>query len=62
MQVTFPSHPLHKTIHHPLFARLIELNGQLVAVHGGHAAAGLNVMRPASFDFRRRGRTVISIS
>jgi hypothetical protein len=33
-----PSHPLHKTIHHPLFARVVELDGQLVAVHGGDVA------------------------
>jgi hypothetical protein len=57
------SHPLHKTIHHPLFAGVVELDGQLVAVHGGHVAGtALNVIRPASFDFPRRGRTVISTS
>lgn len=27
-----------------------------------HAATGLNVIRPPSFDLPRRGRTVISIS
>jgi hypothetical protein len=33
-----PSHPLHKTIHHPLFPRLVEVNRELVAVHGGDVA------------------------
>jgi hypothetical protein len=29
-----PSHSLDKTIHYALLSRLIELDGQLVAVHG----------------------------
>src|ERR1700750_1492543 len=32
------SHPLHKTIHHPLFAGLVEADGELVAVDGGDVA------------------------
>src|ERR1051325_8567468 len=32
------SHPLHKTIHHPLLPRLVEGDGELVAVHGGDVA------------------------
>jgi len=35
------SHPLDKTIHHALFARLVEMDGQLVAVHGGDVATRL---------------------
>jgi hypothetical protein len=33
-----PSHPLHKTIHHALFAGPVELDGQLVAIDGGDVA------------------------
>ena len=33
-----PSHPLHKTIHHAFFPRLVEADGQLVAVDGGDVA------------------------
>ena len=29
-----PSHPIDKTIHDPLFAGVVELDGELVAVHG----------------------------
>jgi hypothetical protein len=32
------SHPLHKTIHHPLLAGLVEGDGELVAVDGGDVA------------------------
>ena len=32
------SHPLDKTIHHALFAGLVEPDSQLVAVHGGDVA------------------------
>src|SRR6185312_9074219 len=32
------SHPLHKTIHYALFARFVEMDGELVAVHGGDVA------------------------
>jgi hypothetical protein len=33
-----PLNPLHETIHHALFAGLVEGNGQLVAVDGGDVA------------------------
>lgn len=33
-----PSHPLHETIHHALLPRLVEVDGQLVAVDGGDVA------------------------
>jgi hypothetical protein len=33
-----PSHPLHKTIHHALFARLVEADRQSVAVDRGDVA------------------------
>ena len=46
------SHPLHKTIHHPLFAGLVEADGQLVAVHGGDVAVaeflGRNTRSPTA--------------
>ncbi len=45
-----------------LVQQVVEHDGQLVAVHGVHAAAALNLMRPPSFDLPRRGRTVISMS
>jgi hypothetical protein len=32
------SHPLHKTIHHPLLAGLVERDGEPVAVDGGDVA------------------------
>jgi hypothetical protein len=32
------SHPLHKTIHRALLSRLVEADGQLVAVDGGDVA------------------------
>jgi len=33
-----PSHPLHRTVRHPLFAGLVELDVELVAVDGDHVA------------------------
>ena len=49
------SHPLHKTIHHALLARLVELDGQLVAVDGGDVAvAELDVKHPVA-DCELRG-------
>jgi hypothetical protein len=33
-----PSRPLHKAIHHALFARLVEVDRQLIAVHRGDVA------------------------
>ena len=41
------SHPLHKTIHHALFAGLVEMDGQLVAVHGGDVAVAEFLMKHA---------------
>jgi hypothetical protein len=33
-----PSHSLHKTIHHAFFGRLVEPDGEFVAVDGGDVA------------------------
>ncbi len=38
MPLSSPSHPLHKTIHHPLLPGPVELDRQLVAVDGGDVA------------------------
>jgi hypothetical protein len=45
-----PSHPLHKTIYHPLFAGVVELNRQLVAVHGGDVAVAEFLVKYAGAD------------
>ncbi len=49
------SHPFHKTIHHALLAGLVELDGQLVAVHGGDVAVAEFLMKHAVAD-REGGR------
>ena len=50
------SHPLHKTIHHPLFAGLVEADGQLVAVHGGDVAVAEFQVKHALADGEVRRR------
>ena len=47
------SHPLHKTIHHALFAGLVEADGQLVAVHGGDVAVAEFLVKHAGADLKR---------
>ena len=37
-------------IHHPLFARLVEADGELVAVHGGHVAVAEFLVKHALAD------------
>src|SRR5262249_44935117 len=44
------SHPLHKTIHHPLLARLVELDGELVAIDGGDVAVAEFLVEDAVAD------------
>ena len=41
---------LHKTIHHALFARLVEGDGELVAVHGDHVAVAEFLVKHALAD------------
>ena len=50
------SHPLNKTIHHPLFAGLVEADGQLVAVHGGDVAVAEFQVKHALADGEVRRR------
>src|SRR5579885_1629728 len=49
------SHPLHKTIHHPLLPRLVEADGQLVAVDGGDVAVAELEVEDAVADRIGRG-------
>jgi len=44
------SHPLDKTIHHALLARLVELDGELVAVDGGDVAVAEFLVKDAIAD------------
>jgi hypothetical protein len=44
------SHPLHKAIHHSLFAGVVEPDGQLVAVHGGDVAVAEFLVKHAGAD------------
>jgi drug/metabolite transporter (DMT)-like permease len=44
------SHPLHEAIHHPLLARLVELDGELVAVDGGNVAVAEFLVEDAVAD------------
>ena len=44
------SHPLHKTIHHPLLARMVKSDGQLVAVHRGDVAIAEFLVKHAGAD------------
>ena len=48
--MTGGSHLLHKTIHHALFAGVVELDGQLVAVHGGDVAVAEFLVKHALAD------------
>ena len=41
------SHPLDKTIHHPLLARPVELDGELVAVYCGDVAVAEFLVKDA---------------
>ena len=49
------SHPLHNTIHHALLARLVEADGQLVAVDGGDVAVAEFLVEAALFRRFRLG-------
>ena len=42
--------PLHKAIHHALFAGLVEGDGELVAVHGHHVAVAEFLVKHALAD------------
>src|SRR5262249_39848100 len=44
------SHPLHETIDHPLLPRLVELDGELVAVDGGDVAVAEFLVEDAVAD------------
>ena len=44
------SQPVHKTINHALFARLVEGDGELVAVHGHHVAVAEFLVKHALAD------------
>src|SRR5262249_40600878 len=44
------SHPLDKAIHHPLLPRLVELDGELVAVDGGDVAVAEFLVEDAVAD------------
>ena len=49
------SHPLHKTIHHPLLTRLVERDRQLVAVDRRHVAVTELLVKYAVADAEGRG-------
>ena len=49
------SHPLHKTIHHALLPRLVEADGQLVAVDGGDVAVAELQVKNAVAGFEAGG-------
>src|ERR687898_371968 len=42
-----PSHTLDERVHHPLLAGLVELNGELVAIHRDHVAVTEFLMEDA---------------
>src|SRR5689334_9993724 len=50
------SHPLDETIHHPLLAGAVELDGQLVAVDRGDVAVAEFLMKDAVAERERRNR------
>src|SRR6202451_3152652 len=50
------SHPLHKTIHHPLLPGPIELDRQLVAVDGGDDAVAEFLVEDAVAERERGNR------
>ena len=49
------SHPLHKAIHHALLPRLVEIDGQLVAVDGGNVAVAEFLVEDAVAEGEGRG-------
>ena len=59
--LAFLSRPLHETIHHALLPRLVELDGELVAVDGGDVAVAEFLVEDA-VAYRSNSRNISSLN